>query len=127
MTHDAGSKGGPSGEVEQIAWGDKGTSGLLIDAKEVTTAGTWYATYSWDGDDKTLTLAKPTQQKPPQIPAAARAATDPVDIEKIKIETWGTSKLDTPLEWTGPANGVATIEFSNFADISGPIGKVMGP
>ena len=127
MTHDASSKGIPGGEVEQIIWGDKGTSKLLIDAKDVTTPGIWYATYSWDGDDKTLTLAKPTQQQPAQKPAAAGAAMDAGDIEKIKIETWGTSKLDSPLEWSGPANGVATIEFSSFADISGPIGKVMGP
>lgn len=127
MTHDASSKDVPGGEVELITWGDKGTSNVLIDAKEVTAAGTWYATYSWDGDDKTLSLGKPTQQSPPKAPPLPGPAPDPVDIEKIKIDTWGQSKLDTPLEWTGPANGVATIEFTSFADISGPIGKVVGP
>lgn len=44
MTHDASSKGVPGGEVGLITWGDNGTSKVLIDAKDVTTPGTWYAT-----------------------------------------------------------------------------------
>lgn len=127
MTQDAGRSENIKGEVKEISWGSKGTSALLIEAKDVTQAGTWYAAYSWDGDDKKLTLTKPTQQPPPKpAPAASGAPSTIADIEKITIETWGSSKLDTPLEWSGQSNGFATIVFKSFADISGPIGKVVG-
>lgn len=129
MTHDAGRSDPLTGEVREISWGDKGSSSLCIPAAEVTQPGTWYAAYSWDGDDKELKLSKPTQQQPAQpkpAPSASGAPSSTVDIEKLSIDSWGTAKLDTPLEWSGKTNGVATILFTQFADISGPIGHVVG-
>ncbi|MEO7038538.1 MAG: hypothetical protein ABI186_00735 [Candidatus Elarobacter sp.] len=126
MTHDGPERGLPSGDVSEITWGKKGSSAIQIPAHDVTAPGTWYAAYSWDGDDKKLTLTKPTQQKPPAQPSPAHKAADSVDIKAITIETWGTSKLETPLEWSGETSGVASIVFSAFPDISGPIGKVTG-
>ena len=116
----------PDGTVNEIKWGT-GVSSLAtnIAAKGVTGAGTWYSTYSWDTDDKTLTLHKPTRIKP--TPPSADAPPDPVDIESIHITTWGTAQLDTPLEWSTTTNGYATIVFKGFALISGPVGSVEGP
>ncbi|GEM_PF-6249465 len=116
----------PDGTVNEINWGT-GVSYLetTIAAKGVTAEGTWYSTYSWDTDDKTLTLDKPTQDKPPS--PRTDALPDPIDITRIKITTWGEAKLDKPLEWSTKTNGYATIVFIGFAQTSGPVGTVEGP
>jgi hypothetical protein len=118
------------GEVTKIIWADHSSSLVSIPATDVTTEGTWYAVYSWDGDDKTLTLAEPTQSPPPRPAASSsKAASDPVDIGRIHIKSWGESNLATPLEWTGTVSGaVAKIVFvPGFAQTSGPVGTVEGP
>lgn len=118
------------GEVTKIIWADHSSSLVSIPATDVTTEGTWYAVYSWDTDDKTLTLAQPTQNAP-QRPAASssKAASAPVDIRRIHITSWGESELETPLEWNGPVtNAVAKIVFvPGFAQTLVLVGTVEGP
>jgi hypothetical protein len=131
------SSGNPPGEVVTITWADKGTSQVRINAKDVTTAGTWHATYSWDGNDKVLTLnkpsmgAKPATSKPPHSSGSGSygesGTTTTTDIKKLVIETWGSSEVKPALEWTGPTAGTATIVFQDAPHTSGPVGGVDGP
>ena len=118
------------GEVTKIIWADHSSSLVSIPATDVTTEGTWYAVYSWDTDDKTLKLAQPTQNPPPKETApSSKSASDPVDIVRIQIKSWGESELETPLEWNRPVtHAVAKIVFvPGFAQTSGPVGTVEGP
>ena len=118
------------GEVTKIIWADNTSTLVNIPAPDVTAPGTWYAVYSWDTDDKTLTLGKPTPN-PPTEPTApsSKAASAPVDIGRIHIKSWGESELETKLEWKGTVSGaVAKIVFvPGFAQTSGPVGTVEGP
>ena len=118
-------------EKSRKLFGQNHSSSLVsIPATDVTTEGTWYAVYSWDTDDKTLTLAEPTQSPPPKETApSSKSASDPVDIVRIHIKSWGESNLATPLEWKDTVSGaVAKIVFvPGFAQTSGPVGTVEGP
>lgn len=117
--------------VRRISWAGSPTdvdyphheTGIPVD-DPVVRGQTWFATYTFDPENQTLYLDRPTTFEP-EPPAS-----DPPDgaptIVTLSIDRWGSGRLHDALRWEGPVRGVVRIEFED-TKVSGPIGTVNGP